>query len=119
MNYEQARQQQNEDGTPGKWHWTNRNDGRIYPVGNCAHDCPGHDTADAAAEHQRQYDLTELRLDQEYGSWSECEVCGKLTKMGAEIPYRGWSLMLCDEHRTREIAEPKYVLTGGTQLIHS
>lgn len=53
MNYHQARQvdpaSDREDA--GKWRYTNMNDGRVWPEGACATDCPGHDTAEEACQH--------------------------------------------------------------------
>ena len=105
MNYAGPREKANPDGTPsGVWHYTNRNDDLIYPIGYCAQACPGHDSPDGAIEHQRQYEVDHAVLDGPVStSYHPCQVCGaptnRMAMWGMGNMAMGW---LCDEHRTRE-----------------
>ncbi|HWP38370.1 MAG TPA: hypothetical protein VNL18_12535, partial [Gemmatimonadales bacterium] len=58
MNYYEARQvDPNADRyDAGRWRYTCRNGGRVWPVGRCR-DCPGHRTREEAEAHQREFDL--------------------------------------------------------------
>lgn len=102
MNYQKARQQE----VTGKWHYTNKNDGRIYPIGDCAgHE--GHNTAEEAQECYKRYLLdNNLILDHK---WSEpfpkCKVCGEITSGMAFISEAEQYIALCDTHRTKEEVE--------------
>lgn len=106
MNYYEARELRDEKGEgTGRWHYTVRNDGRIWPVGYCADGCPGHESAEAACEHQREYELANLRQIT-YAGWTDCQVCGAPTKAGVEHgPGIGHPIALCDEHRTPEVID--------------
>lgn len=106
MNYYAPREMAGTDGqSTGKWHYTVGNDDRVYPVGNCARGCPGHDSPADAREHQRQYDLAHARFTTTLGAYNPCEVCGALTNRAATWGIGGMSLVrLCDEHRS-----PKYL----------
>jgi hypothetical protein len=112
MNYLEPRQKKSDM----LWHYTNMNDGFVYPVGNCANDCPGHITKDGAYEHQRQYELDHARFDA--GTWSgamyECQAegCGAYSNRFARVG--GRELTLCDEHRNRETVEKFF--TVGDQI---
>jgi hypothetical protein len=117
MNHYAARQIDPKADRPdaGKWRYTLANDGVIYAVGNCAHDCPGHDTPEEAYEHQRQYELDRARF---YGPTSaeeeaaeletpgqneKCEVCGKTCRgFGEAGPGMMRQHFLCFEHRNRD-----------------
>ena len=108
MNYHQPRQVDPEADRPdaGKWRYTNMNDGQVWPEGYCAQDCPGHDTADEARQHQTEYELDNARFD---GAWAEvwhrCEAegCEELTDRFASYgPGQMVSHNLCDAHRNRE-----------------
>lgn len=128
MNYYEPRQvsadADREDA--GKWRYTCMNDGKVWPVGNCADNCPGHDTKEGAYEHQTEYVLDHASFD---GQWSDTqhrceapvptggvnisgqitapptgtEACGKWTDKFASLgPGQMWSFNLCDGHRNRE-----------------
>jgi hypothetical protein len=106
MNYYAAREIQDESGRgTGRWHYTCRNDHRIWPVGYCNEGCPGHDTPEEANQHMTAYVLdTGIDLSRSLSNEQrKCEVCGAWTQGVAEV--RGpWcvpdSYVLCDEHRT-------------------
>jgi hypothetical protein len=137
MNYYGSRQVA--DGpNEGRWHYTCRNDGRIWPVGYCSsiqtcpnaeqssfcqidcqlchgkryvdvdEPCPGHDTAEEAAEHCRQYVLDTATYDHEFQSAERCEAdgCECWTAGAARTGHpQRQDVFLCDEHRNRETLE--------------
>lgn len=117
MNYDQPSQLQS-----GGWHYTSRNDDRIYPVGYCAdHRDTPHATEDEARACYARY-LIEQRtsLDVTLGDWNPCEApsgCEVLTNRCAMVG--GWTVYrLCDEHRTAEVvAEMQGPLAGNS--VHS
>lgn len=115
MNYYDARQLESGPNA-GKWHYTCRNDGRIWPVGNCAEGCQGHDTAEEACEHYRQYLLDRLRfLDdvENAPSLHRCDApgCGAYTSGGVDV--RGsLRFTLCAAHRNRETVALLYRKVG-------
>jgi len=112
VNYYQPRELTDADDKPtGRWHYTCKNDGRVWPVGNCATDCPGHDSPEGAREHQRQYEITRVRFGIEWGDYNPCQVCGTLTNGGAT-----WGIgrlshaRLCPEHQTHEHVDPLVIV---------
>jgi len=111
VNYYGPRELQDGDGKgTGLWHYTVRNDDRIWPVGYCRDDCPGHQSADGARAHQRRYELDNLR-HVTYRGWTDCEVCGAATKRAIEHgPGIGRDIALCDEHYNAETWEPLVVV---------
>lgn len=117
MNYDQPRQLES-----GGWHYTSRNDDRIYPVGYCAdhRDAP-HATEDEARACYARYMVEQrLRLDVTLGSWNPCTApsgCEVLTNRAATLG--GWHLYrLCDEHRTAEVVAELYGPLAGDS-VHS
>lgn len=117
MNYYEPREIQR-DGTG--WHYTCRNDNRIWAVGYCR-DHEGHTTPEEAIACYRLYQLDHrLKLD---GTWKEhyehCKApgCETLTNGFAEVDH-GTSWALCGEHRTREMVEQLYP-EGPGQIISS
>lgn len=117
MNYDQPRQLKD-----GGWHYTSRNDDRIFPIGYCGtgHRDQPHATEDEARRCYRDYELNErLYLDGTLGNWNPCEYpgCETLTNRDARIgEFGGWRL--CDEHRTRECCAELYGEMAGDS-IHS
>lgn len=109
MNYLKPREMRDTSGNPtGRWHYTQRNDDRIWPIGYCADGCPGHQTSDEAREHFRVYVLDhELDLDGHWaGVWHRCQAGGCDVLTDGFVRVRGWPKFdLCDEHRTREVVE--------------
>ena len=108
MNYHQPRQVDPAADRPdaGKWRYTNMNDGRIWPEGYCAENCPGHDTAEGAREHMTAYVLDHARYD---GKWDntqhrcQAEGCEAWTDRYAEPGHpANHPYDLCDEHRNSE-----------------
>jgi hypothetical protein len=118
VNYDQPREL-----TTGGWHYTSRNDDRIFPVGYCytEHRDQPHATEDEARRCYARYLLNERTLlDGTLDSYNPCEApsgCATLTNRCAVID--GWPhWRLCDEHRTEEIvAELQGELAGDS--IHS
>ena len=112
MNYAEARQLKGEAG----WHFTVRNDDRIWAHQCCCTMVPAtmddvartqdiyhgtlkvgdlvlgpphepHATKEEAEECFHQWRLRQkIRLDGGYGNWESCEVCGEPTKKGAAQP---------------------------------
>jgi hypothetical protein len=115
VNYYQAREMKDADGKPtGKWHYTVRNDDRIYPVGLCALDCPGHDTKEGAYAHYRTGLLDQAHYGFTYhDAMFPCEVCGEYTKGFAQTSDEQFHT-LCDAHRNREGLDK--VLTVGDAI---
>jgi hypothetical protein len=118
VNYDQPRQLES-----GGWHYTSRNDDRVYPVGYCAdhRDAP-HATEDEARACYARYMIEQrTRLDGiTLGSYNPCTApsgCTVLTNraaaVGAWIVYR-----LCDEHRTAEVVAELYGPMAGDS-VHS
>lgn len=102
MNYYEARQIKTPDGQPsGLWHYTQMNDGRIWPTGYCAEGCPGHPTPEEAQEHQRQYLLDHARYDRRMSNqMRRCRACDAYTDRYVEV--NGEPYVLCDAHHNRE-----------------
>lgn len=102
MNYYQPRELLKDGKPTGLWHYTCRNDDRVWPVGYCAQDCPGHATPEEAREHYRQYLLDNARYDGYLrDEQRKCEICGAWTQRYAEGPHI-FMHVLCDEHCNRE-----------------
>lgn len=148
MNYDQARQKQSD----GKWHYTSRNGNHVHAIGycsprklcpdcpaalpradcktcggrgliDCENPCPGHDTAEEAEEHYRQYLLDNATYrgggdDPDTLHRCEAEGCTAHTAGSAQV---GWGVPryyhLCDAHRNRETLD-KLVERPGV-CIHS
>lgn len=116
MNYDQPRQLKD-----GGWHYTQMNDGQVWPVGYCSDHEP-HKTEDDARRCYRDYELNE-RLMLDAGTWSnhwqKCDYpsCEALTNKPVMIS--GWHRwMLCDEHRTKECCAELYGEMAGDS-VHS
>lgn len=101
MNHLKARQLKKS----GRWHYTNKNDGRITPLGYCAgHD--GHNTPEGAEACYKEYLLTNnLILDHKWGDLYKCVICEERTNGMASIPEYEWYVALCDLHRNQEEVE--------------
>jgi len=115
MNYYAARQVDPKADRPdaGKWRYTSMRDGSIWPVGACAEGCVGHDTAEQAYEHQRQWLLSQLRVGEAARSVSryapgKCCCCDAVATHEAYIAGEpvGYTFRVCDEHNNRESLEP-------------
>lgn len=118
MNYYDAREMRQEDGTPsGRWHYTAQHDNAVFPVGYCAQSCPGHASPEEAREHYRRYLLDSARYD---GFLAEeqrrCEACGAWTQGDAYIPLVMERHVLCEEHRTREVLDQVMSRVGQMAL---
>ncbi len=111
MNHLKPRQKEGD----GKWHYTSHNKRTgTYPIGYCADGCPGHDTAEDAAEHYRQYLLDNLRFtddDPNASSQHRCEAegCDVFTSGAADAP-GCMTRTLCAAHRNREAVDALLVV---------
>lgn len=112
MNYYEARQLKD----TGGWHYTCKNDDRVWPVGYCREHEP-HATKEEAEDCYRGYLLdNRLRLDgKDANAQHKCRECGEWTSGLAECDLT--IVVLCDEHRTREIFEKYFPEVG--QIISS
>lgn len=116
MNYYQPRQVIGEDGEPGGWRYTCRNDNRIWAVGDCAHHDP-HATKEEAYECYTAYLLAnEVRLDSyEEGVKRKCvapDGCEEWTEHRAMLDCHIWPL--CDSHRTPETVAVLFGTVGDS-----
>ena len=87
-----------------------------------AEPCPGHDTAEEAAEHFRQYRLDNVRFRtlNNPNALHKCRVddCGEFTAGVMEIEGDGYFMQIvCEKHQTRETAEQ--LIGVVTSLMHS
>mgnify|MGYP000956943696 CR=1 FL=1 len=127
MNYKQARQLPS-----GKWHYTNCNNGLIYSLGYCRknkccpcrfnevdnidscvvcegtgsipseHYCNGHDTAEEACAHYRDFLLDYANYDvRDEHCLEKCEICGTWTHQIVSIDYYIYH-RLCEQHCNRD-----------------
>lgn len=129
MNHYKARQLEN-----GKWHYTSRNNGNIFPVGNCSrfmrcpackllenvnrdcvickgdnividpNPCPGHDTAEEAQQHYKEYLIEGCVFRPKFNEWPKykchLEQCNSESKHSVYI--FGTTYDLCEQHANRE-----------------
>ena len=110
MNYYDAREMTDKDGKGiGKWRYTQSNKrSGTYAVGHCAEGCDGHDTAEEAREHYRQY-LLETRVskfENASDTQHKCQVegCDEWTQTWVHIG-SSHHFALCEKHQTPEIYE--------------
>lgn len=116
--------------TDGRWDYTCRNDGHIWPVGYCRaykefdtsiipvseaeqeeyratahkHHSDGHATEEEACECYKQYLLDhKLRFGTMSDQQLRCKVCEEWTQNYAEVDCQTWNL--CDKHNSRETVE--------------
>lgn len=102
MNYYQARQKKNQDGTAGGWHFTCMRDRRVWPVGPCADHEP-HETAEAAEACYANYLLDNLKVSTLANTQERCQECGEWTQGIVEAAPHGAMVVLCEKHQSREI----------------
>lgn len=123
MNYYEARQMRDDKGEPsGIWHFTCRNDDRIWPVG-CTKDCK-HTTAEEACQHWVE---TEIARGVRHGmsSWTTCEFesCPNPAQHTFSVGHNGGmgGYALCPEHGTDETAIAMFRAshTGAIQIASS
>lgn len=113
MNYYGPREIADESGNgTGKWRYTVRNDDRVRAVGFCAEQHCQHDTPEEAREHYRQYEVATAHEAEVGWPGNACRECGALTQKGYAVGRGGMGLvLLCDEHRTRDVLN-KHVVAG-------
>lgn len=122
MNYYQARQMRDDKGEPsGIWHFTCRNDDRIWPVG-CTKDCK-HTSAEEACQHWVE---TEIARGVRHGksSWTTCHEhdCPNPANQTFTVGGpNGIDVALCPEHATDETAIAMFRAshTGSIQMVSS
>lgn len=104
MRYLQAREILDVEGNRvGKWHYTSKRHDEVHPIGYCANGCPGHETAEEACEHYKEYMLDIASFTAQ--SWEReepCRVCGAMTLGLAVIPGHHLPVTLCDLHSNRD-----------------
>jgi hypothetical protein len=115
MNHYDARQKRGPDGEVVGWHYTCRNDGRIWAVGDCRDHGP-HATQLEAYECYTAYLLRErLRLDHvDISTQHKCTECGTWTSCFASVDDSGY-WPLCDDHRTATVVA-KLLGTVGASI---
>ena len=109
MNYYEPRQLA-ENGKPtGLYHYTCKNDNKIWPVGPCADDCDGHKTPEEACEHYRQWLIEGVIFRKKETEWpkEKCEIDGcnneaKLIGVSVNEPGQFNQRRFCPEHATKE-----------------
>ncbi len=104
MRYLQAREVLDYDGKRvGKWHYTEKYRDTVRAIGYCANGCPGHATAEGAAEHYKQYMLDIASYENQRWECEEpCRICGAATLGLVNIPGHHLPVTLCDTHRNRD-----------------
>lgn len=87
-----------------KWHYTCSNSVGTFPIGACAADCPGHDTAAGAVRHYADgLAAGELRAIDDEAEQRKCVVCGAWTQHRVLL----WGaphfmpLAICESHDPR------------------
>jgi len=84
--------------TNGKWHYTMTNSVGIFDIGYCD-SCAGHDTAEQASDHYREYQIDHAKKYFSDDTQKRCCVCGNWTNFSmcftGEIQKEYY---LCEEH---------------------
>lgn len=114
MNYYDAREKRNALGGSGGWHYTCMNDGKIWPVGDCAEHEP-HPTQLEAYECYTAYLLRErLSLDGKLKKTErrKCTECDVFTGSFATVDNSGY-WPLCDDHRTATVVARLFGTVGS------
>lgn len=118
MNYAEARARDDGSG----WHFTVRNDDRIWPVADCVNHEPHatREEAEACFNAWRR-DPAGVRLNaHQLGDWTGCVVCDKPTKSEAthqDIARSYGGVPFCEEHMTVENVLAR--IEDITQVIYS
>lgn len=108
MNYLEAREfYKPGQGGSKKWHYTCLNGKKCWPVGYCAQSCPGHDTAEQACDHHRNYLLDNAKYDLGSDSTApydqhKCQVEGCVNPTGKYAMIFGDHYLLCGQHMNRD-----------------
>lgn len=93
----------------GIWHYTVTQDGETRPIGYCALGCEGHETAEEAIEHYRQWLLDKTAQYTGFSSQPrDCAECGSPTHLFAftvQDGYPGNQVPLCIHHCNRAFYE--------------
>lgn len=117
MNYDQARQRKD-----GKWHYTRKNDDRIYPIGFCANNCAGHDTCEEAEWHYWEWQLVNICTHNPVVDLAfvdgrqKCTLCGAVATRVASLPGIAQpEVAICDDHALQEV----FPFHAGMASIHS
>lgn len=122
MNYDQARQRANKDGTPsGLWDWTTMNDGVIHPTASCSLSCH-HETQEEAERHFYEYCIENVKEFTNSDEQHKCAVCGDWTQKGlrnTSMFLIGFNLYLCDIHRNESELRKFSPFEFGLSIIHS
>jgi hypothetical protein len=123
MNYDEARQRKNADGSEsGMWDWTTKNDGRILIASPCSSKCE-HRSQEEAERHFYEHSLESAVEGFHKNVQYPCAVCGEWTT--GYMGNNDFSLLsmhadLCDNHRSKEeLAKIFPFQGGGVQVVHS
>jgi hypothetical protein len=65
--------------------------------------CLGHDTAEEACEHQRQYEIDKVRYSTDKHTQRKCQICESWTQNLAWLDYNVY--YLCENHCNRDSLE--------------
>lgn len=133
MNYYEARERKNEDGSSGSgvWHFTCQNDDRIWPEG-CDSSCT-HATPEEACQHWVE---VQIAMPKRRGqtSWTSCQnregfddegkpkMCPNPARTSIHVGGpNGHDYAFCDDHAADNIAEGCFRLdhTGSFQITSS
>lgn len=125
MNYDQARERQQEDGSgSGIWDWTTKNDDVVRQAPPCSDACR-HESQKDAERHFWQYCLDSAEEYETTQMQKPCAVCGKWTTKGLvnrSLHLIGFGDRLCDDHRNKdELAKlhPFPDTPGALAVTHS
>jgi hypothetical protein len=103
MNHFKAREIAKDGKPTGRFRFTKENAGIIFPVGPCALDCPGHDTAEEACEHYRQGILdSEWTKGHDEDEQRTCAICKEWTHESLYHPGTMNYFDLCQKHQNKE-----------------
>lgn len=116
MNYYGARQIDPASDRPeaGRWHYTCMNDGRVWPVGDCADGCGGHESPEDACQHYVEGQVAKgVRWSE--CSWTTCDNRPNCDKPARNVAYVGsassMGYTLCNDHASDGVAEALYRLS--------
>lgn len=120
MNYYQPREIIKDGKSTGLFHYTCRNGDRIWPVGLCASDCPGHTTEQEAREHWRLYLIQGIEFTPIMREWPkekcESEGCNEQAMTVGFIKHKPDVFnhhMFCAKHATPE-EMAKFIKAGDS-----
>ena len=122
MNYAQARQGRNINGTQiNLWDWTTRNGDQIRQSPPCTLECT-HTTSEEAERHFYNYCIDNAKVYESNGIQQKCRICGQWTTKSFgnnQLHLILQPIALCDEHLTKECLARASPFSIGISIIHS